>query len=1086
MRLVAAAQADHIELSVIDIFKKPKLSELAAICKLADKNAKAESGIEPFQMLQRSPSRSQVLEELSQECRVSKDKIQDAYPTSPLQEAFITLSIKQPGAYVAQHILTLSESVDTARFKAAWEKAVQEIDLLRTRIVQTQSGQFIQTVLVEDPISWHETSTLEEANAGATKLPSFVGGQLAAYTLVRTSSNEHYFIWTLHHALYDGWSISSMLQRVEQLYQAGLSDILRVPYTKFIKYLLDADSEASTKFWKDKLAGTASYQFPQHSHSASDNLPNGQMLQHTAKLSAPRHNDITISTVIRAAWALLLAAYTGCDDIVFGETLTGRDISVTGMTEICGPTLTTVPNRVTIDRNSSVLDLLRKISLNATERIPHQHTGLSEIKRIDQDTAAACDFQNLLAIQAGGQQPAESMWKFHNNGIQTNYFTYPLVIECNAGKGSVDITAYYDANILSSWQTQRILYQFDSIIGQLSSVSNIRDVQVFSPQDLELVREWNKYEPTVVDVTIDSLFVKQALSRPSAPAVSAFDGEFTYSELLELASRLAQELIRIGVGPEKMVPLCVDKSRWAVVGILGILMAGGAYVPLSPEHPASRHEKIIQDCNATVILCSLAYQSRFMDLVGQAVIVSESSIRKLPSRQAQIPMRAKSRNVCYVLYTSGSTGTPKGVVIEHRAIASSSAAICKALHINSSSRVFQFGSFVFDASVMEILTTLTIGATICIPDEQERTTDIASAINKLKATWTCLTPSVANVIESPQAVPTLQTFASGAEALTQETIKKWSSGLQLLNAYGPTEGSVVSVANNKVSAQQDPSNIGRTLQSARSWIVNPDNPHQLAPVGAVGELCIEGPLLARGYLNNPVKTAEVFVDSPTFVNVFSISAVTRVYRTGDLVQYANDGSIRYVGRKDNQVKLAGQRMELGEIEHHLQADPSIRQAIVLMPKSGPGKKKLSVVLSLHRIPVNVSVAQQPWNTPLDDFDVIRQTNEARDKLSDVVPSYMVPKLWVVIRDIPTLASAKLDRKEVVAWFETMNDGTYRSILDTDNSNEMTVPASESAKKLQRICAKVLNLGIDNVKLNKSWLGECFDGCVTRVTLIRIL
>ena len=1078
MRLVAAAQADHIELSVIDIFKKPKLSELAAICKLADKNAKTKSIIEPFQMLQRSPSQSQVLEELSQQCRVSKNKIQDAYPTSPLQEAFITLSIKQPGAYVARHILALSASVDITRFKAAWEKAVQDIDLLRTRIAQTQSGQFLQTVLVEDPISWHIISTLQEAEAGAIQLPSHVGGQLAAYTLVLTSPNEHYFIWTLHHAIYDGWSISSMLQRVEQLYQTGLSDISKVSYTRFIKYLLDADSEASTKFWKGNLAGTTSYQFPQQSHSTSDNPPNGQVLQHTAKLSAPRHNDVTTSTIIRAAWALLLAAYTGCDDVIFGETLTGRDIAVAGMTEICGPTLTTVPTRVTIDRSTSVLDLLRAITLNATERIPHQHIGLSEIKRIDQDTATACDFQNLLAIQAGGQQPAESMWKFHNSGIQTNYFTYPLVIECNAGKGSVEITAYYDANILSSWQTQRILYQLDSILGQLNSVSNIRDVQVFSPQDMELVREWNKSEPVVVDVTIHSLFMKQALSRPFAPAVSAFDGEFTYFELCELASRLAQELIRIGVGPEKMIPLCVDKSRWAVVGILGILMAGGAYVPLSPEHPAARHEQIIQDCNATVVLCSPAYQNRFMGQIRQIVIVSESSIRQLQSRQAQIPMRAKSSNVCYVLYTSGSTGAPKGVVVEHRAIASSSAAICKALHLNSSSRVFQFGSFVFDASVMEILTTLTTGATICIPDEQERTTDIASAINKLKVTWTCLTPSVANVIESPQAVPTLQTFASGAEALTQETIKKWSSGLQLINAYGPTEGSVVAVANDQVSAQRDPSSIGRALQSARSWIVNPDNPHQLAPVGAVGELCIEGPLLARGYLNNPVKTAEAFVDAPAFVNAFSTSAVARVYRTGDLVQYADDGSIRYVGRKDNQVKLAGQRMELGEIEHHLQADQRIRQAVVLMPKSGPGRKKLTVVLSLHHIPIDVSVAQPPWNTPLSDFDVIRQTNEARDKLSDILPSYMVPTVWIVIRDIPTLASAKLDRKQVATWLETIDNGTYRNILDTDNSNEMTAPASESAKKIQRICAKVLNIGIGNVKLNKSWLGECFDACVT--------
>jgi amino acid adenylation domain-containing protein/non-ribosomal peptide synthase protein (TIGR01720 family) len=1069
MRLVAAAQSENMDLSVVDIFTLPMLSDLAAKCSSAVVSKVPEKAIVPFELLPSPISKSQAIDEVAQQCRVAKSQVQDVLPTSALQEALYMLSIKQSGAYVAQHVLELAATVDIGKLKSAWEKVVQEVDILRTRIVQLRSGEFLQAILADAPITWRDAASLEEVEQESKQMPEHIGAQLTSYTIVRTASGKDYLAWTIHHSLYDGWSIALMLQRVEKIYQTGRSDSPQTSYNKFIKYLASIDTDASKAFWKNSLSGASSYQFPQQAHSAHEKAPVGLTLHHTMKLAAQRPNDVTPSNAIRAAWALLLAAYTGSDDVVFGETLTGRDVSVAGITEICGPTLTTVPTRVQINRSSAVSDLLKMIATNVTERIPHQHFGLSEIKRLGEDMAAACDFQNLLVVQTAGEDISESMWSVHDGDSQGNFFTYPLVIECTMGQSNVEFLAHYHENVISTFEVQRLLCGFESVLSQINSASYVRDIRVFSEQDTQLLRTWNATEPIAIDETIPSLFFKQVARQPHATAVSAFDGEFTYAELRDLAVRLAQELISLGAGPEKLIPTCLNKSRWAVVAIMAILISGAGYVPFSPTHPASRQQQIISDCKASIVMCSPEYQIRFVGVVANVVGVDEMSVLNLPATQRDIPLRAKSSDACYVIYTSGSTGIPKGVVVEHQAIASSSAAICKGLHMTPTSRVFQFCSFLFDVSIGELITPLTCGATICMPSEQQRTTDVAAAITALKADWAFLTPSVACLIDGPQAVPTLKTLVTGGEAMTPEVIIKFASGLELCNGYGPTEGTVFAITNLQVSTQRDATNIGYVTSGGRSWLTNSTNPHQLAPIGSVAELCIEGPFLARGYLNDPEKTAESFVENPAFLKGFIKDASTRIYRTGDLVKYALDGSIIYIGRKDNQVKLAGQRIELGEIEHHLQMDANIRHAVVQLPKSGPGKGKLIATISFATQVANTKIDEQQWRSLLTSPGIPAQINAVRERLSDLVPSYMVPTVWASVPRIPLLASAKVDRKQVGAWLETLDDASFQQILDIESSAEAVVPMSDAATTLQKICAKVLGDKVEDVKTNRSWL-----------------
>lgn len=397
------------------------------------------------------------------------------------------------------------------------------------------------------------------------------------------------------------------------------------------------------------------------------------------------------------------------------------------------------------------------------------------------------------------------------------------------------------------------------------------------------------------------------------------------------------------------------------------------------------------------------------------------------------------------------------------------------------SRVFQFASFAFDVSILEIFATLTYGGCVCIPSEDMRTRDVSEAIRSLNATWAFLTPSVANLVDPPN-VPSLEVLVCGGEAMSIDNVSRWADKVTLVNGYGPTEASVISVANSEVSSQKDPSNIGRALPSGLTWIADPDDYNRITPVGCVGELLLDGPLLAREYINNPTKTDEAFVKQPAWTHMFEHLQIripnqspsfhsTKMYRTGDLVKYSQDGSLIFIGRKDNQVKLHGQRMEPGEIEHALDQDSQVRRALVVLPKSGPFRKRLVAIVSLETLS-STTLAKDTCELILDGPDAATahtQVASVRDRLSLTLPPYMIPSSWLVVQSIPILSSGKPDRRQVEHWLESIDDQTYQRIIDAEDEVDKAMPTTETGELLQDIFSHVLNLPISQVKLTQSFL-----------------
>jgi amino acid adenylation domain-containing protein/non-ribosomal peptide synthase protein (TIGR01720 family) len=1008
---------------------------------------------------------------------IQKELVEDIYPCTPLQEGLIALSIEQPGAYVFQTVLRLPPSLDIERFKAAWEAVADSCSVLRTRIIYNVASGSLQVVM-KDKIEWQYGTDLEKYLEQDKEILIRYGDRLTRYAIIDDGSDQTIFVWTAHHAVYDGWSVNLILERVNLVYnKTPIPET--TTFSAFIKYLMNVSAEESDEYWISHLAGAHHVQYPPLP-SVDHQLRTNQLFHHEVRKLPIIESDITMSTRIRAAWAIIMAHYEDSEDIVFGATVNGRNAPIVGIEDIVGPTIATVPIHVRVDPKQKIQDFLTTVQDQSTAMIPFEHKGLQNIKRLNSDSHNACDFRTLLAVSPlGNEDSKQDSSSIQNIPIPSKGFhTYALVAYILFGPGSVVIKAEYDNSVLMEAQVRTIMNQFEHVLRGLNGEetdATVDSVEMFSPQDKRDVWRWNSAQHTRIEACVHQVFERQVLAQPEAPAICAWDEDLTYRQLDDLSNRLAYHLNSLGVGPEVMVPLCFEKSAWVIVAMLGVLKAGGACVALDPSHPLGRLEGIICDVEASVILAADVTVGIFEPLAQKVLIIDSSFFDNLPTT-----CRRSSRNTvepgnpAFVIFTSGSTGKPKGVVLEHASVCTSVEAHGSALQIGPDSRVLQFAAYVFDVSIQDIFTTLMRGGCVCVPSDQDRVNDLAGAINSMGVNWACITPTVASLL-LPSDVPGLKTLSFAGEALTKKVIDDWSELESLNNCYGPAESTIYCAWNGMVGKTGMPSNIGIGLASLL-WVVNVADYNRLAPVGCVGELLLEGPLLARGYLNDPEKTAASFITDPTWSMVDGCNGGRRMYRTGDLVRYNANGTLDYLGRRDGQVKLHGQRLELGEVEYHLTADDQVGSAMVMMPSMGHYKGRLlAITTSQDSTPASDSLQQMTTN---DDIILVNgdtelasmQTSTVRDNLSVQVPVYMIPSVWITVESLPLNTSGKLDRLKVAEWVKEMDEDAHRQIIDAEMEVEQVLcPTTAMDRRLQQVLGRVLNVPPDSISLNRSFL-----------------
>ena len=501
-----------------------------------------------------------------------------------------------------------------------------------------------------------------------------------------------------------------------------------------------------------------------------------------------------------------------------------------------GPTLTTVPLRIKLDTQTTMVDFLHSIQDQTTQMIKYEHTGLQNIARISPECREACGFANIMVIQPGNQPDADFFGGHHVQGQDKSALAFGMGLECILQEDCVQVHGAYDQRLVADSQMQRILNQFSTTVQQinLETQASILEIELFSPEDWEEMTEMNAAVPCDVREVTHEVIHRMALEVSNNVAVNAWDIDLAYWELDSLSSVLAHYLKSLGVGPETIVPLCFEKSGWAVVALLGVIKAGGAFVFLDPSYPIARLTEIVTQVGAKVLLSSLSTASLWESSGLHVQIVDNVAIESLPSTTGMPTTNVTPSNALYVIFTSGSTGKPKGCVIEHHSFLTCAAAQAARANITATSRILQGASYSFDVSVMEMLTALTVGACICVPSDGAKNKSVTKVMNDLKITWAFLTPSVAKFI-NPADVPCLKTLVLGGEALTTQNIQTWAGHVQLINGYGPSECTIAASAHSHLKIDTDPANIGKAL-GGTCWIVDPDDHNKLAPLGTIGEV----------------------------------------------------------------------------------------------------------------------------------------------------------------------------------------------------------------------------------------------------------
>ena len=1017
-----------------------------------------------------------LLQEASESCETSIHDIEDIYPASHFQEGLAAVAFKEDQAYDgvshntyhAKITYRLAPKTDAARLDNIIQSIVKQNPIYRTKLISTSEG-ILQLVM---------SYKAEKLTRGSAI------GQFSYDIHKDTYGYAHRLKFRIHHALYDASTFSRLLDDIDHFYTSSSSNRAPLkPYRQFIEYQSSLDQEKAKIYWVNYLRGFSVTRFPelptnhyqaQSTQSMEDNI--------SLDLEHLRAGGITVATAVTTGLGLLLAAYCNCKDVCYGITLSGRDNP--DLEDIAGPTMSTLPLRMLID-DKLMTNHLKDTQRNLLDMRQYQHYGLQNIARsLDSPKSDSLSFHTLLVIQQSLQQSKLDQEKIVRERIEeatSMYTNYPLVVVAQeiASTGRLKMRFEYDPACLQDVQVRRFMRQLEQTITQCTQLNkSTTAVQMLTKADSTDIMIWNRKTPRISPQSILHIFEEKAVTQPELPAIITTDmirkgSHISYRELNAHATKLAEVLKSYASMPPPF-GICFDKSPMIVVAMLAIWKLGRTFVTLDPKAPASRLQSILADIGRDTIVLTQDSRAHLFNPV-QTIILDTVSMSFMPNdRKDKVirhissgPSQPTKSDTAYVMYTSGSSGSPKGVAISHSAIATSLLDVASVMGLCQQTRMLQYAAFTFDTSMLETFGTLITGGCICMPEDAQRQAgEICTVTRQMQVNYMILTPTVAQFV-NPQECPSVRSVMLVGERPSRKLLELWATEqptVHLLNGYGPTEAAVHTTTNLNLSAE-NANSIGRATV-CNVYLTKPADITQLAPIGTVGEIIICGSTLADGYLNQPELTSFSFGEELPWMAEFGATSV-RYYRTGDLARYAPDGSLVYLGRKDSQIKLHGQRVELSEIEMHVKSSDHISECVVEVFATNVLVAFVAMIephqnnggdLRPHRLPQDIS-------------------RDVRRCLLNQLPAYMIPAVFVPVNRWPLTVSGKLDRLRLRQLADGVIDD-YRGEGEAIHRH----PCTEMQRAVAKVWAEALNIPEEQISIDHtiSVLGG------DSVTIIRII
>ena len=996
------------------------------------------------------------IEEVAKAVPGGAANVQDIYPLAPLQEGFFFHHLLggEGDAYLTRFLFSFDTRARLNRYVTALQAVIDRNDILRTAVLWEGLPKPMQVVWRKAELHLDEIEIDPSLGDVAEQLyarydPRRLRIDVRQAPLLRlhiahdSVTGRWLMLMLLHHLAGDATTMSVMQDEI-QAFLLGQEGRLPkpLPFRGLVEQALIGVSQQEHEAFFRKMLGDVDE--PTTPFGLLDVLGDGTGIEEAHLVfdddlalrlrASARRLGISPASLFHVAWAQVLARVSGRVNVVFGTVLFGRMQGVEGADRVLGLFINTLPVRITVAEEGVASTVLRTHALLA-ELMRHEHASLALAQRCSAVPAQAPLFSSILNYRYNpAQTPSEEnrrAWE----GIETLRFeertNYPLMLSVNDHGNGFSLDAQAPDSIGPMRVCEFVRTALESLVDSLESApaSAVRASEVLPPSERnQLLYEWND---TKVDYpaheNLCELFEAQVRRTPNAVSVIFEDSSLSYAELDQRANRLARHLTGLGIGPEMLVGVCLERSLEMVVAVLAILKAGGAYVPLDPAFPENRLSYMVEDSRMSMLLTHRGLEHH-LQVLPPTIVRLDSDWGKIAKLSADPlgPPSAGRHNRAYVLYTSGSTGKPKGVEIPHSAFVNFLLSMQQQPGFSATDTLLAVTTLSFDIAGLEIYLPLITGGKLILAGREDAHDPLLlmKHLRKFGCTMMQATPATWRALIGAgwEGSPGLKVLCGG-EALPSDLAEALLSRCsELWNMYGPTETTVWSTVH-KVSSASSSVPIGKPIANTQLYVL--DAQRALIPQGVIGELYIGGDGLARGYLNREELTQERFVPNP-FVQG------TRIYRTGDLARWLSDGTVECLGRVDNQVKIRGFRIELGEIEARLAEHPAVHQAVVIAREDTPGDKRL---VGYYTPSPNAGPEEGAFGA-----------EQFRSHLSASLPDYMVPAAYVRMEAFPQTPNGKLDRKALPA-----------PEADSYSARSYEPPQGELERKLAAIWAEVLKL-----------------------------